>query len=253
MPGLLLYGVLDPKDEGPALEAARTVDPSTRVVEAAGLACLLGDAPDPSHKANRARLMSHFGLLQAVGLVADVLPARFGMVLANEDAVRQDLLAARARPLTRQMERLRGHTEMRVRMSYRRDEVLGEIVRRSPVIRRLNDRTQSRPPETALRERIELGRRIASAIDRRRAEEGPRILRRLRAIAVDARMAPPATEMSLLAASFLVHRSRMEEFVAETDRIREDHRQSHVTVLGPLPPWTFVDIATRPSRPAGGT
>jgi hypothetical protein len=252
-PGLLLYGVLDPKDESPALDAARTVDPSTRLVEAAGLACLVGYAPDLSDKGSRERLMSHFGLLQAVGLVADVLPARFGMVLPNEDAVRQDLLAAKARPLARRLERLRGHLEMRVRMSYRRDDVLREIVRGNPVIRRLNDRTQSRPPETALRERIELGRRIASAIDRRRAEERPRILRRLRGIAVDVRMAPPATEMSLFAASFLVHRSRVDEFVAETERIVEDHPHSHLTVVGPIPPWTFVDIGSRPSGAARTT
>jgi len=55
-----------------------------------------------------------------------VLPLRFGTVLASEDAVAKDLLAARHDEFTAALDRLEGRTEFQVKGRYVTDAVPGE-------------------------------------------------------------------------------------------------------------------------------
>jgi hypothetical protein len=232
---LFLYGITTASDARAALGEARAVDPEVRSVEAGGLAALVG--PGAGGDA-RARLLAHFDLLAAVAARVDVLPFRFGM-LAGDERRAEEVLAARAPGVASTLERLRGSVEMRVRAQYRQDEVLRDIALARPEVQRLSRATRGSGGAVTA-QRLQLGRLVVGALDRRRQEDAPRFAQPLVAMATDVRNAPSAVETEVMRASFLVDRARVDEFRRTAENSEPDGVHLLVTVTGPLPPWSFV-------------
>src|SRR5438045_1800217 len=65
-----------------------------RIVATEGLGALTSDAPDGELEAGREELLTHSRVLESALAHGTVLPMRFGVVMPNESAVREELLAA---------------------------------------------------------------------------------------------------------------------------------------------------------------
>jgi hypothetical protein len=175
-----------------------------------------GQAPEASAAALRGyertvrRLMDH----------GAILPARFGSVLPDEDAVRA-LLRARRRDLLARLRQVRGAVEIGLRASWR-DEARAVLDPRAP------------SGSSYLRERLELrqsARRVASELDP------------LTAVARGSRRAlAPRRDLPVLDA-YLVDRGRVGEFVALVEQL--DNRLDDVELVctGPWPPYSFAEGA----------
>jgi Gas vesicle synthesis protein GvpL/GvpF len=175
-----------------------------------------GRAPEPSASALRGFERTVRGQMDH----GAILPAQFGSVLPDEDAVRA-LLRTRRRDLLARLRHVRGAVEIGLRASWRED-ARAVLEPRAP------------SGSSYLRERLELrqsARRVASELDP------------LTALARGSRRAlVPRPDLPVLDA-YLVDRGRVGEFVALVEQL--DNRLDDVELVctGPWPPYSFAEGA----------
>jgi hypothetical protein len=149
-----------------------------------------------------------------------ILPAQFGGLLPDEDAVRA-LLRGRHRDLLARLRQVRGAVEIGLRASWSEDA--GAVL-------------DPRPPSGSsyLRERLEArqsARRVASELDP------------LTALARGSRRAlAPRPDLPVLDA-YLVERGRVREFVALVEQLDNRLDEVELVCTGPWPPYSFAEGA----------
>jgi hypothetical protein len=175
-----------------------------------------GRAPEPSANALRAYERTVRALMDR----GAILPAQFGSVLPDEEAVR-GLLRGRRRDLMSRLRQVRGAVEIGLRASWR-DEARVVLDPRAP------------SGSSYLRERLELrqnARRVASELDP------------LTALARGSRRAlAPRPDLPVLDA-YLVDRGRVGEFVALVEQLDEGLDDVELVCTGPWPPYSFAEGA----------
>ena len=97
-----------------------------RDVRCDGQAALISEVDSSGRLGSPDDLRTHREILDATAAEVPVLPLRFGTVLASEDAVAKDLLAAHHDEFTAALDRLEGRTEFQVKGRYVTDAVPGE-------------------------------------------------------------------------------------------------------------------------------
>jgi hypothetical protein len=185
---------------------------------------------------------AHWRVLEAASAQATVLPVRFGTVMADDEAVRTQLLTDNAQHLAGLLAELVGRVQVSVKGAYQQDELLRGIVAASPAIAALRKRIQGLPADAGYYERIHLGELVAGEVERRREEDAARALARLEPLAVAARSEGTGTPEAAFNLAFLVERKRLDEFSrAVTDLIDELGERVTVRYVGPLAPYSFAD------------
>jgi hypothetical protein len=102
----------------------------------------------------------------------------------------------------------------------------------------------SRPEGETYDERVELGRLLNEAIERKRQAEADRIVARLREKAVDIDVHNLLSESMVLNAGFLVDRAAVDAFdEAVNELAAEAGERLTFKYVGPLPPYSFVKVA----------
>jgi hypothetical protein len=149
-----------------------------------------------------------------------ILPAQFGSLLPDEDAVRA-LLRGRCKDLLRRLGRVRGAVEIGLRASWR--DGAGAVPEARP-----------QTGSSYLRDRLELrqsARQLASELDP------------LGALARGTRRAlVPRPDLPVLDA-YLVDRGRVREFVAMVEQIDDRLEDVELVCTGPWPPYSFAEGA----------
>lgn len=232
MAGTFLYAIV-PAGRLPELDLAGLDDEPLRRVAHGEVEALASDAP-PELLGARRELRRHAEVIEEALRHTTVVPMGFGVVFPDDDAVVADLLGPREADLLALLTRLEGRIEVRVRGYYDEDSVLAEVVTEDP-------RLQA--AATGLNERIRLGERIAEALEVKREADAQHLLRRLEPFALDTARRPPATEMTVIDAAFLVDRDGLERFDAAVGALGgEIAERVRLKYVGPLPPATFVDL-----------
>jgi hypothetical protein len=208
------------------------------------LAALTSTATDVPVRARRRDLLRHTEVLQTALNHGTVLPLRFGTVFASRQSVVDDLLAPRHDELMDLLAALAGHVELSVRVFYREEEILTELVRAEPRIRRLRELSRVGPPEQTHGTRVELGEMVAAALAERRRGDADDIVHRLVPVARDVVVEEQLADLEVVRASFLVERAKLDEFDARVDDVATRRRSTMLfKYAGPLPPHSFVQLA----------
>lgn len=218
---LLLYGVAEAGATGGAVFSGLGLDDEPlRIVVEGSLAAIVSDHAGPDPQPEIASLRSYESTVRRLMEGGEILPARFGSVLADEGAVR-GLLRRRHRDLLSRVQRVRGAVELALRATWR----AGAGIMPSP---RADSGT------SYLRERLELrqsARRVASELDP------------LTALARSSRRTlSPAPDLPVLDA-YLVERDRVREFVAMVAQLDDSLDDVELTCTGPWPPYSFAEGA----------
>ncbi len=191
-----------------------------RLVRAGGLAALVSDEPGLSSETEQ-DLWQHERAVE--GLMAaghDVLPMRFGTVVADEQAVAA-LLRERAGEFAAGLERVAGSVELAIRavLYDRGADAADRPDRERPGTRYLGE----------LKQREDLADRVEQRLRERLAPLARASrYRRLRA-------APPT-----IASAHLVAQEQLEEFRAGAAELAEETDFAEVFCTGPWPPYSFV-------------
>ena len=235
-----VYGVVAGDRQLPATDG---IDGQpVRVVSEAGVGAIVSDVQEEMSALDRQALTEHSRVLEALVMSHTVLPMRFGVVMENDQAVRDELLGAHADALLRQLQRLEGRVELTLRATYEEAPLLREIVSEEPRIRALQAATK-RAGGGAYIDRIQLGELIAAAVEARRRRDAEQILAQLVPLAEDYQLSEPRHERMALSASFLIPRGGIADFDAAVDAVgRQQHERMRLRYTGPLPPHSFVTL-----------
>jgi hypothetical protein len=230
---------------------ASAVEVGCRGVDGAEVSLVAGDSlsavvsgahADPI-EANRANLMAHADVLQEVADAATVAPMRFGTVFHDDEAVRKELLESRSEELRRVLARVEGHVELSLKAYYVQEAILAEIVGAEREVAKLRSSTRSLPGDASYYGRIRLGELVAAKLARKRSEDAAAIVKRLGSHARELDEVEELPEWMVTRASFLVARGAVDEFRAAVDELasEQDGRMTF-TLVGPLPPYSFVEL-----------
>jgi hypothetical protein len=235
-----VYGVVAAADAASVAHTGVEGSP-VRTVTEGDLAALVSDVAGGALAAAR-EVRAHWRVLEAASAQATVLPVRFGTVMANDDAVRTQLLTDNAEHLAGLLKELDGRVQVSVKGAYDQDELLRGVVAASPTIAALRKRIQGLPADAGYYERIHLGELVATEVERCRDEDVARARARLEPVAVAARSEALGTPEAAFNLAFLVDRERLDDFsAAVTELIGELGERITVRYVGPLAPYSFAD------------
>ena len=235
-----VYGITPAELEPPDL--AGLGGEELRLIVLDELAAVVSTTGDEPLRATSAGLKAHTRVLDALAAETTVLPLRFGTVLADDDAVIDEMLTPNVDQLQELLENLDGHVQLTVKVFSDEDQVVGEIVKSDPRIARLWKKVQGVPPAAAYYDRIELGQQIHHEIQARRDAAAEPLFDALAPLAAGAQAKKPAQDLIILDADFLVERDRIDEFDAEVDALAKARPELQFRYLGPMPVYSFADL-----------
>jgi hypothetical protein len=212
-------------------------------VTADDTAAIVSDVPNADLRAGREDLLAHSRVLERALDNGAVLPMRFGVVMPDADAVREQLLEEFHDPLVEQLDVLAGKIELHVRATYQEQSLMTAVVENNSDIAGRTAALRGKSAEATYYEQIELGRLVAEAVERQRQVDTVAILDALEPLAVGVDIGTPEHERVVAHLSFLVARSQLPAFDSAVDQLGRDY-DGHIQFkyTGPLPPYSFVDL-----------
>lgn len=255
--GLYLYGLA--ASANPALAAvldghSGIAGAPPRLLDLGGRGVIASPHPPGEVLQTRRRMLAHTRVLEAAMTAGPVLPMRFGHVATSAGSVAA-LVEAHAERIDSQLARLAGHVEIGVRVRFQREAALSALLAVRPDLVAARDRLQGRGAEAHF-ERIELGRRVAEALDRRRTEAQHELAVQIARLCTDHVLRAPEDDVEVLRAECLVPAEDEPCFAAT---VHEAAARSAfapgadplIRIVGPVPPFHFVDLAlARPDADA---
>jgi hypothetical protein len=207
------------------------------------LAAVVSDAPQDGYDVTRENLLAHQRVITQAMTRSDVLPVSFGTVAESDQQVQEQLLHGAADDLHQALEDVQGCIELELKVLWNEERLFAEIVAENDDIRALRDSLAGQPPEATQYERIQLGERVAAALQRKSEAEAASLLDALEPLAVETRVNENQTDMMLLNAAFLVDKSQEQAFDATVQALGAAQAGHQIfQYVGPLPPYNFVDI-----------
>jgi hypothetical protein len=237
-----IYGVVRAKHKAPSKQKGISDEP-VRVVSLEGIGALTSDVPDGPLEAGRDELLTHSRVLEQALEAGVVLPMRFGVVMPDEGAVRDELLAPYRKDLEAQLGEMDGKAEFNVKGIYEEQAILREALAENKEIAGLREAIQGKPEDATYYERIRLGELIAEALNVKRADDERAIVDRLLPHALSVEVGEPVHERMAVNASFLVALDGLDAFDRAVDELGEEQAgRIRFKYTGPLPPHSFVEL-----------
>lgn len=238
-----VYGIVPSRTELPT--GARGVgDPGGEVllVRHGQIAAVVSGVPVDSALGTRRDLLRHSRLLDAIARSTPTLPMRFGAVLADAEAVVDELLAPRHGRFAWALSALEGQAQFTVKARHVEEAVLREVLVEEPEIARLRDGLRHRPVDAGYYDRIRLGELIAGAVARRREADTVALVEELAPYARSVAWSPAAAEDGIVDAALLVDRDVWPALERGVEGIAERRAgRMRLRLLGPLAPYDFSD------------
>lgn len=233
--GVIASGTPPPRTKG---VGGRTL----RVVEGERCAAITSDVAPPV-RAGKDELLTHARVLQRALANGPVLPMQFGIVVPDEELVREQLLDPFAGELAAQLEELAGKVEVHLRAVYDEQALMSEVVKANSKVLGLSEGLRDKPADATYYERIELGQEVAQTAESLALEERERIVHELAPLCVEVAINDPRLERVACDAAFLVENASLAEFDEAVDALGEQNEgRLRFSYTGPHPPYSFVEL-----------
>ncbi|HWR11666.1 MAG TPA: GvpL/GvpF family gas vesicle protein [Rectinemataceae bacterium] len=243
-----VYGVTEGKGLG-RFSARGLQDEQVRIIRYEDLAALVSTVPPDGYPANRPNAITHMSVLQAAMRNCAVLPMRFGVVAPSAEAVRDLLLRDQSATLRNLLLRIAGKAELVLKVSWREQFLFQDIVSENQEIRDLRESILGQPEQESRPNRILLGQTVEYELRKKRERDALRILAALRPFACEIENGKIETDMMVLNAAFLVSEECRSGFEKAVTALHlESGKRLMFKYLGPLPPYSFVNIALEVDR-----
>jgi hypothetical protein len=238
--GTYVYGIVRAGTSLDSVAEAEDGLPDVRLIESGDIAALVSAGPE---RAAREVVLGHGRVLEAALDGSPVVPLQFGMVLTDDDAVRNEILEGHHDELAELLDRLEGRVQMTLKVYYHEDAIVADVLTSDPKLVELREAIQGRSEDETRNQRIKLGEGINAAMDQRRQQDGQEILDRLKPLADAVALEPPEDELMVAHVAFLLQRDRLEEFDAAVEEIaRPQVELMRFRLLGPMPAYNFIDL-----------
>jgi hypothetical protein len=207
------------------------------------LAAIVSKSPRIRYTFRREYLAAHQQVLEEVLARTEILPVSFGTLAGTDQQVELVLLQQRSDELHGYLEYIHGRVELNVRAHWDQDRLYAEILAENDTIRALRDSVAGLSDDAGYYERIELGELTQAAIELKQNQEAERILGVLEPLAVETKVNPELTDMTVLNAAFLVEKEREATFDETVQAIHAaEAGRLLLQYIGPVPPYNFVTV-----------
>ena len=212
------------------------------------LAAVVSDTPLRLYDPTRENLLAHEFVNEAVMRDHTVIPMSFGTIFRTEADV-VELLRSTGTAFSDVLSTIRGKLELGLKVVWDRDRVVAELEAVDPGIRGLREEIANATKGSTYLARMQLGRLIEDALEKRASSFVSEIYEALRPLSVASRSSKLIGDNMILNAAFLVERAREGDF----DEAVRDLSRKHAELLsfkytGPWPPYNFVNIKLKLER-----
>ncbi|TJZ78306.1 GvpL/GvpF family gas vesicle protein [Rhodococcus oryzae] len=238
--GIYVYGIV-PADVATEDGAVGVDDSPVITIRHGDIAALVSDISVDRPLGEPADLQAHARLLDGTARVAPVLPLRFGAVLTDTDAVKDELLTAHADEFAAAMEQLEGKAQFVVKGRYVEQALLWEVIGENEQASALRETIRDQPEAATRDARMALGEIVANAIVAKREDDTRTVVDALDSLADSVKVREPTHEEDAAHVAVLVEVARQDELEHAVGALAEQwDGRVEMRLLGPLAAYDFV-------------
>lgn len=240
-----IYGIVN-TDRTIILDTPQTLTAqAVYVLRHNGLGAVVGDCSDieisslPKEDIIRF-LLKHQMVVEQIMRQADVLPVKFGTMLATNEDVLQ--LLSQGKPLfSSELANMRDKVEYEVAARWDTQKVLHDISAEDAICHARNELASR--GQVAVEDRIRLGKMVKVAMDRKRVSYRKSIIDLLDKLAVDMQINPLISDDLVMNVAFLINKRELEKFDNAVKQLNDYfNNQLDFHIIGPLPPYSFATV-----------
>lgn len=187
--------------------------------------------------------VSHQRVVEHIAEKHTILPMGFGHISTEQDII--SFLKQHYRTIKAAEMKISGMVELGIRAQWKMDAILEAIASENTAIATLRDQIKGRSEKDSYRMQIDLGKRIAQELERRRDQISQNIISKLGDLAADTRVFPPKSDKAILNAAFLVPVQKETDFDLAVNTVEEQHQALlHLSYIR-SPPYSFINLRVR--------
>lgn len=249
--GKYIYCVIETKQErnfGPIGIGQRSDEVLTIGYD--DLSMVVSNYPATKLAASRENMLAHQKVTEEVMNEFDsVLPVRFGTIASSADEIR-NLLDRRYREFKSTLTDMDHKVELGVKGIWKNmDVIFNEIVEDNKEIKSLKKRIASDTSGYNTQVKIEVGRMVEQALQKKKEQETEGIVDALRRTAFDHKLNKTIGDEMFINSAFLVNNGREKEFDNIMDDLSDQYQdRMKFMYAGPLPVFNFVNIVIYPEE-----
>lgn len=246
--GAYLYGFTD-RTFQPSADLRGLRGAPVGVIACGDLAAVVSPHPVQRLPPARANVEPHHRVVRQVSSQAPLVPAAFGHVGENPDAI-LGVMRGHYQEIRAELGRLAHKCEMGLRVVWNVENIFNHLVSTCRELRDARDRSmRGRVP--SMNDKLQLGALVEAALNSERQRLTPLILASLDAVVGDVVHNPPRDEKTICHVALLVERARAAEFEAAIAHLATLFDASiGIEYSGPWPPYSFVRLRLQSSAAA---
>lgn len=218
------------------------------IISCGGIAVLVSNSPCRTYPASRENFLAHEEAIEEAMKGQPVLPVRFGTIADDEEEV-VNILKAEQNKFKELLNEVSGKTELGLKALVKEEVVYKDIMEKYEEIKALKDQAVHHPLQATYYQRIEIGRRVETALQKEKELYRKQILGALSPLAVDVKSNPTYGELMILNAAFFITAPIEAEFDQEVQSLDARYGDKlRLKYVGPLPPFNFVNLVIQTKR-----
>ncbi|MEK7274702.1 MAG: GvpL/GvpF family gas vesicle protein [Candidatus Desantisbacteria bacterium] len=214
------------------------------------LSMVVSNYPMTKFVVNHENILAHEKVIEEVMKEFDrVIPVRFGTIASDADEIR-NLLDRRYREFKNLLRDMDHKIELGIKGVWKNmDVIFKEITEDNTEIKELKDRIEKDTDTKNTCARMEIGKMVEAALQKKKEEEQERIVDALKRTAFEYKLNKTVGDEMVINAAFLVNKGREKEFDNIMDDLSEKYQDRiRFTYTGPLPVFNFVNIVIYPEE-----
>lgn len=212
------------------------------------ISAVVSDSPVISYSVSRDNMLAHEKAIEEIMKKHTVLPVRFCTIAKDEDKVKKILEIEHDR-FAELLKNMEGKKELGLKAIFKEEIIYKEILEKYEDIRRIKKAISSEPPAKTYYQRMEVGRMVEAALQKKKDIYKEEILDTLSPLAQDTKVNTPYGELMIISAAFLVEKCREAEFDQNVQALADKSGDKiKFKYVGTLPPFNFVNIVIETAK-----
>jgi len=212
------------------------------------IAAVVSNSPVISYAVSRENMLAHEKAIEEVMKTYTVLPVRFCTIAQDENKVKKILEKERDKfaDLLKNME---SKKELGLKAIFKDEVIYKEIAENYEDIKKLKKALLSEPPAKTYYLRVEVGRKVETALQEEKDAYNEEILNALSPLALDTKVNTTYGELMIISAAFLVETAKEAEFDQNVQALADKYGDKiKFKYVGTLPPFNFVNLVIETGR-----
>ncbi|MDI6905059.1 MAG: GvpL/GvpF family gas vesicle protein [Candidatus Bathyarchaeia archaeon] len=202
-----------------------------------GIGAVVSDIP-ANYKVEVEEAVTHEKTLRKIMETNTIIPMGFGVIAKNEAEIKNILKQGRMK-FKNTLEKISNKLQINVKISWDK-RILADILGEYEEIRTLATEAKKTADQSL---KIELGRKVKSALDERKNEYLKNIHSVLGDLSSGFKENKITNQDTIMNASFLVDKEQEQKFYDKTDELEKEYdKKLMILVVSPLPPYNFTEI-----------